>query len=70
MAGYTSDVAKSHKNSIYESIDFWDKTNKQDWDICECSQLGINSKKYSPAPYSGQESLLAAYDEYYLNQMD
>ena len=27
--------------------------------------LGIQSKKYSPAPYSGQESLLAAFDKYY-----
>ena len=26
----------------------------------------IKSNKYSPGPYSGQESLLAAYDEHYL----
>ena len=32
------------------------------------SQLGIQSKKYTPAPYSGQESLLAAFDSYYLKQ--
>ena len=40
-------------------------TNKQDWYISELSQLGIQSKKYSPAPYSGQESLLAAFDKHY-----
>ena len=28
--------------------------------------LELQSKKYEPAPYSGQESLLAAYDHYYL----
>jgi len=67
---FLEENANNHKNSIYEAIDFWDKTNKQDWEICEYSQLGINSKKYSPSPYSGQESLLAAFDEYYINQMD
>ena len=57
-------------NSEYHSenaIDFWDKTNLEDWKICEQSQLGIRSKKYKPGPYSGQESLLAMYDEYYLS---
>ena len=49
------------------AIDFWNKTNLEDWKICEQSQLGIKSKKYLPGPYSGQESLLAAYDEHYLD---
>ena len=40
-------------------------TNKQDWPIYKISQLGIQSKMYSPAPYSGQESLLAAFDKHY-----
>ena len=66
---FLEESAKANRESIYEAIDFWDKTNKQDWEICEYSQLGINSKHYSPAPYSGQESLLAAFDEYYINQM-
>ena len=52
------------------AIDFWDKTNLEDWDICEQSQLGIKSRKYKPGPYSGQESLLAAYDEYYLSVLN
>ena len=67
---FLKESADKYKDSIFEAIDFWDETNKQDWEICEYSQLGINSKKYSPAPYSGQESLLAAFDEYYINQMD
>jgi Rieske 2Fe-2S family protein len=48
------------------AIDFWDKTNLEDWEICEQSQLGIRSQKYEPGPYSGQESILVAYDEHYL----
>ena len=60
-------------NSDYQpskAIDFWHKTNLEDWDICEQSQLGIQSNKYSPGPYSGQESLLAAYDNYYLSMLN
>ena len=52
------------------AINFWHKTNQEDWEICEQSQLGVQSKKYKPGPYSGQESLLAAYDEYYLSLLN
>ncbi len=62
---FDKDAATSSKYNTKEAINFWDTTNKQDWHICELSQLGIQSKRYSPAPYSGQESLLAAFDKYY-----
>ena len=62
-------VLNSNEHQIQDAIDFWDITNKQDWQISELSQLGIQSKKYAPAPYSGQESLLAAYDNYYLKKI-
>ena len=45
-----------------DAIRFWDMTNRQDWEMCERSQLGVSSRVYQPAPYSGQESLLAAFD--------
>ncbi|MBF89185.1 MAG: (2Fe-2S)-binding protein [Candidatus Marinimicrobia bacterium] len=62
---FEKNVVISDSYNTKEAIDFWDKTNKQDWKICEMSQLGIQSKKYSPAPYSSQESLLAAFDKNY-----
>ena len=65
---FEEDVINSNKYQPEDAINFWDMTNKQDWHISELSQLGIQSKKYSPAPYSGQESLLAAFDSYYLKQ--
>jgi len=49
------------------AISFWDNTNKQDWNISELSQEGIQSKKYSPGPYSGRESLLSTFDNYYVS---
>jgi glycine betaine catabolism A len=53
-----------HKRSNPEdAIEFWDMTNRQDWHVCELSQLGVQSRAYRPSPYSKQESLLAAFDQ-------
>jgi Rieske 2Fe-2S family protein len=52
-----------------DAIDFWDVTNRQDWDICERSQLGIFSRRYQPGPYSPRESIPAAWDAEYLRMM-
>ena len=45
-----------------DGIDFWDMTNRQDWHICEQSQLGIASRMYQPGPYSQRECLSAQFD--------
>lgn len=45
-----------------DAVEFWDKTNKEDWHICELSQQGISSRAYVPGPYSKQESLPSAFD--------
>lgn len=52
-----------------DAIDFWDVTNRQDWDICEQSQIGISSRRYQPGPYSPRESIPAAWDAEYLRMM-
>jgi glycine betaine catabolism A len=52
-----------------DAIDFWDVTNRQDWDIVERSQLGIGSRRYEPGPYSPRESIPAAWDREYLRMM-
>jgi glycine betaine catabolism A len=45
-----------------DGIDFWDMTNRQDWHICEQSQLGVQSRAYEPGPYSKRESLSVQFD--------
>jgi Rieske 2Fe-2S family protein len=45
-----------------DAIDFWDMTNRQDWQVCELSQAGISSRAYTPGPYSNREDLLYAFD--------
>ncbi|HJQ19260.1 MAG TPA: aromatic ring-hydroxylating dioxygenase subunit alpha [Gemmatimonadaceae bacterium] len=53
-----------------DAVDFWDVTNRQDWDICERSQRGIASRRYQPGPYSPRESIPAAWDAAYLALME
>ena len=52
--------------NIADAEEFWDVTNRQDWRICEQSQLGIMSRVYAPGPYSPRESMPAAWDRSYL----
>jgi len=52
-----------------DALQFWDMTNRQDWQVCELSQLGVSSKAYRPSPYSPQESLLAAFDRQVLQAL-
>jgi glycine betaine catabolism A len=45
-----------------DGIAFWDMTNREDWHICEQSQLGVSSPAYRPGPYSARENVSAAFD--------
>jgi Rieske 2Fe-2S family protein len=51
------------------AIEFWDMTNRQDWELCTISQQGISSRAYVPGPYAELESQLAAFDRQYLQSM-
>jgi Rieske 2Fe-2S family protein len=48
-----------------DAVEFWDRTNRQDWAICERTQLGVASRAYVPGPYAQSEGLLAAFDRHY-----
>ncbi len=56
--------------NIGDAEEFWDRTNRQDWHICEQSQLGISSRAYVPGPYSPRESIPAAWDRTYLRAFE
>jgi Rieske 2Fe-2S family protein len=45
-----------------DGVAFWDMTNRQDWHVCELSQLGVASRAYTPGLYSPRESLAVAFD--------
>jgi glycine betaine catabolism A len=46
-----------------DAVDFWDRTNREDWGISELSQAGIGSRAYKPGPYSRCENLPRAFDQ-------
>jgi Rieske 2Fe-2S family protein len=52
-----------------DGVAFWDETNRQDWKVCELSQLGVSSRAYTPGPYSPRESVSAEFDREYLRAM-
>lgn len=52
------------------AIEFWDLTNRQDWELCANAQRGVASRAYVPGPYAELESQLAAFDREYLAAMD
>src|SRR3989442_1666741 len=51
------------------AIDFWDVTNRQDWELSELAQKGIGSRGYQPGPYSNREELLHALDRFVLGRV-
>jgi Rieske 2Fe-2S family protein len=50
------------------AVEFWDLTNRQDWELSELAQQGISSRGYEPGPYSSREELLAALDRFVLDR--
>jgi len=52
-----------------DAVEFWDITNKQDWELSEMAQEGITSKGYQPGPYSNREELLLALDRFVVERI-
>lgn len=53
-----------------DAVQFWDTTNRQDWHVCELSQLGVSSRAYTPGPYAQAEGLLWQFDQEYLRALE
>ena len=51
------------------AVEFWDLTNRQDWELCANAHRGVVSRAWTPGPYSELESQLAAFDRYYLRAL-
>jgi len=52
-----------------DAIEFWDITNKQDWQLSDLAQIGISSKGYQPGPYSNREVLLLGLDRFVIERV-
>lgn len=52
-----------------DAVDFWELTNRQDWDLSDRAQEGIANFGYRPGPYSNREELLIALDRWVLARL-
>ena len=52
-----------------DAIEFWDRTNREDWAISERSYEGIRSRGYTPGPYSNREQQLWEFDQFVQNRI-
>ena len=51
------------------AVEFWDVTNRQDWELSDMAQEGISSVGYRPGPYSNREELLLGLDRFVLDRL-
>ncbi len=52
-----------------DAVDFWDVTNRQDWELSDLAQAGISSAGYGPGPYSNREEMLIAFDRWVIERV-
>jgi phenylpropionate dioxygenase-like ring-hydroxylating dioxygenase large terminal subunit len=52
-----------------DALEFWDRTNREDWTISERSYAGISSRGYTPGPYSERETQLWEFDQFILKRV-
>jgi Rieske 2Fe-2S family protein len=52
-----------------DAVEFWDVTNRQDWELSDLAQAGIASQGYRPGPYSNREELLIAFDQWVIDRV-
>ena len=45
-----------------DAIEFWDQVNREDWRVCELTNLGVRTRGYVPGRYSGEEIDVHAFD--------
>jgi Rieske 2Fe-2S family protein len=45
-----------------DAIDFWDQVNREDWHVCELTQLGVRNRGALAGRYSSEEDDVHAFD--------
>ncbi|MEO0420782.1 MAG: aromatic ring-hydroxylating dioxygenase subunit alpha [Pseudomonadota bacterium] len=53
------------REAIEDAVQFWDLTNRQDWQLCERNQDGVRARGYAPGPYHASEECVHAFDAWY-----
>jgi Rieske 2Fe-2S family protein len=52
-----------------DAVEFWDRVNRQDWQLCEGVQRGAHSRGNAPGPYQSTEDCVQFFDRWYVRSM-
>jgi Rieske 2Fe-2S family protein len=64
------DAVEGRDYTLDRLLPVWDRTNRQDWAICEAQQQGVSSPAYEPGPLSRlRERNVAQFLDWYLGEM-
>jgi Rieske 2Fe-2S family protein len=53
-----------------DAVEFWDLTNRQDWELCARVQLGVRSRGHRPGPFNELEVCVRTFGRWYLDYME
>jgi Rieske 2Fe-2S family protein len=67
---FPPDRIQGQKFDASGAIEFWDMTNRQDWEICQRNFDGISSYGYRPGPYMANEVVLGMLDHLILSALE
>ena len=57
-------IADAERMERFQSaIEFWDLTNRQDWQVCEQMQQGLKSHRFTTGRYGPMEDVPYALDQ-------
>jgi Rieske 2Fe-2S family protein len=47
---------------VADAVEFWDQVNREDWEVCRLTQLGMATPGFAPGRYTTQEHDVHAFD--------
>lgn len=53
-----------------DTVELWDLVNRQDWAVCERTQMGVRSRAWKGGRYSEQEPQVYDFDEYVRQRLE
>lgn len=66
---FTAEAVNSPTFDPSDVVDFWDVTNRQDWALCERTQIGVGSRGFRQGPYQPTEDCVHTFDHWYADQL-
>jgi Rieske 2Fe-2S family protein len=50
------------EDDLADAVEFWDQVNREDWEVCRLTQLGLAAPGVTPGRYTTQEHDVHAFD--------